>query len=412
MDTQNGANNETPGSGSAVYSSFPDVDSFYGPDPQEGQSAATAVMQTDGEPDVTDEAPEDQKKPGKTRQRLLSNYEISVFCRQTTMLLKAGIAPALGIDILMQDTEDPKGRALLEKIQASLHEGSNYHDAVAASGAFPDYMLNMITIGEQSGTLDTVMDNLSNYYEREDNIRANLRSAVSYPLIMIGMMFIVIIVLITQVLPIFSQVFAQLGTSMNAFSQSLLSLGNHLNDYSIAVIIVLAAIVLLFLFFTRVPAGQKLFTRFASSFGPTRSLYDGIAAGRFASGMALALSSGMDTFNGLDMTLKLVENRAIAEKIEKCRSLIVAGESFPEALSQSNIFSRLYSRMVTVGFRSGSMDIVMKQIAERYERDTDRRISSIIAVLEPTLVIILSLIVGMILLSVILPLMGIMSSIG
>ncbi|MBR5115945.1 MAG: type II secretion system F family protein, partial [Lachnospiraceae bacterium] len=175
---------------------------------------------------------------------------------------------------------------------------------------------------------------------------------------------------------------------------------------------VLAAIVLLFFFFSRVPAGQKLFTRFASTFGPTRSLYDGIAAGRFASGMALALSSGMDTFNGLDMTLKLVENRDIEEKIVKCRSLIVSGESFPDALSQSDIFSKLYSRMVTVGFRSGSMDIVMKQIAERYERDTDRRIYSIIAVLEPTLVIILSLIVGMILLSVILPLMGIMSSIG
>ncbi len=348
----------------------------------------------------------------KKHTRLLSHYEISVFCRQTTMLLKAGIAPALGIDILMQDTEDPKGKALLQKIQEPLREGASYQEAIAATGAFPDYMLNMIAIGEQSGTLDTVMENLANYYEHEDNIRTNLKSALSYPLIMIGMMFVVIIVLITQVLPIFSQVFAQLGTSMNAFSQSLLNLGNHLNDYSVILVCILAVIVLVFLYFTRTEAGKRQFVGFASRFGLTKSLYDGIAAGRFASGMALALSSGMDTFNGLDLTLKLVENKAISEKIDRCKKLIIEGESFPDALSQAEIFSKLYSRMVSVGFRSGSMDIVMKQIADRYESDTDRRIYSIIAVLEPTLVIILSLIVGMILLSVILPLMGIMSSIG
>ena len=147
MDTQNGANNENSTGGRAVYSSFPDVDSFYNPDPQEVTPSAAAVTQTVEETEAAEPEPAGQKKTGKYRQRLLSNYEISVFCRQTTMLLKAGIAPALGIDILMQDTEDPRGRALLNKIQTELHEGSNYHDAVAASGAFPDYMLNMITIG-------------------------------------------------------------------------------------------------------------------------------------------------------------------------------------------------------------------------------------------------------------------------
>ncbi len=344
--------------------------------------------------------------------RLLSHYEISVFCRQTTMLLKAGIAPAYGIDILLQDTDDPRGRALLEKIQAPLREGASYHDALEGSGAFPDYMLNMVSIGEMSGTLDVVMENLAQYYEREDSIRSNLKSALSYPLIMIAMMFVVIIVLITQVLPIFSQVFAQLGTSMNAFSESLLKLGTNLNKYSFIFVGIIVLIVLLFFYFTKVPSGKKTFMSFASKFGPTRSLYNGIAAGRFASGMALALSSGMDTFNGLDLTLRLVENEEMYAKIKKCKDLIIEGESFPEALGQSAIFTKLYSRMVTVGFQSGSMDSVMRQIAERYQKDTDRRIYSIISVLEPTLVIILSLIVGMILLSVILPLMGIMSSIG
>ncbi len=362
----------------------------------------------------TEWKPEEGKKESekKGRKEQLSSYEISVFCRQTSMLLKAGIAPALGIDILIQDTDDPKGRALLEKIQAPLREGASYQEAIAASEAFPDYMLNMIAIGEMSGTLDTVMDSLAYYYERDDNIRINLKSALGYPLVMIGMMFVVIIVLVTQVLPIFSQVFAQLGTSMSAFSQSLLSLGNQLNRYSFVIIAIIVLLVLFFFYFTRTESGRRQFMKLAMRFGPTRALYNGIASGRFASGMALALGSGMDTFSGLDLTLKLVENQEIEEKIRKCRELIIAGESFPDALTQSGIFTKLYSRMVSVGFRSGSMDAVMTQIADRYQSDTDRRIYSIISVLEPTLVIVLSLIVGMILLSVILPLMGIMSSIG
>ena len=346
------------------------------------------------------------------KQKMLSNHEISVFCRQMSMLIKSGIAPAEGIDILLLDTTDKSGRIILEDIRRILQTGEKFHIAVRMSDVFPAYVVHMISIGEESGTLDNVLDALGDYYEREDNIRDSLRSAVSYPLVMIGMMFIVILILITKVLPIFSQVFAQLGTGMNAFSQTLLDLGTHLNEGSFILILILGALVLLFLFFTRTDRGHRAFIRFAGKFGPTRSLYEEMAAGRFASGMALTIASGMDTFQSLDLVKKLVENKTVAAKIDVCRNLIQNGEGFPEALEKASIFNQLYSRMVLVGFRSGSMDTVLKQIADHYDKETDRRIYSIISVLEPTLVIILSLIVGMILLSVILPLMGIMSNIG
>ena len=348
----------------------------------------------------------------KRKQKTLSNHEISIFCRQMSMLIKSGIAPSEGIDILLLDTSDSNGRIILEKIRQVLQSGEKFHVAVQMSDVFPPYVVHMITIGEESGTLDCVLDALSEYYEREDNIRDSLRSAVSYPLIMIAMMFVVILVLITKVLPIISQVFAQLGTGMNSFSQSLLTLGTHLNEGSFVLVLILICIALLFLFFTGTDKGHYVFLRLAGSFGPSRRLYQDIAAGRFASGMALTLSSGMDTFQSLDLVKKLVENPAVSMKIATCKKMILDGDSFPEALQKSEIFNQFYSRMVLVGFRSGSMDIVMKQIADHYEKETDRRIYTVIAILEPTLVILLSLIAGMILLSVILPLMGIMSNIG
>ena len=137
-----------------------------------------------------------------------------------------------------------------------------------------------------------------------------------------------------------------------------------------------------------------------------------IASGRFAEGMSLMLSSGMDTFRALEMVQSLVGNREMQGKIEICKNHLREGDNFPDALKKSGIFSLLYTRILLAGFQSGAMDIALSQIAIQYERETARKIYHLISFLEPTLIILLSLIVGMILLSVLLPLMGIMSAIG
>ncbi len=348
----------------------------------------------------------------KVKAQKLNSYEISSFCRQMALLLKAGIAPADGITILQEDLDDAAAKSILSSISQVLQSGEKFHVALSMSGVFPDYMIHMVTIGEESGNMDTVMDSLADYYDREDNIQANIKSAVSYPLIMVFMMLVVVLVLITKVLPIFEQVFAQLGTSMSGFSQSLLNIGKALGRYSTALVIVLVIIAVLFFYFSSTAPGKKHFRKLMRHFGPTKRLMQDLDTERFASGMVLTLSSGMDTYEGLSLVKRLIENPSMKEKIEKCRTLLLDGESFPEALEHAGIFSSFYSQMVNVGFKSGSMDKAMKQISDRIEKQTERRIYSLISVLEPTLVIVLSVVVGIILLSVILPLMGIMSNIG
>ncbi len=342
----------------------------------------------------------------------LSNYEISSFCRQMALLIKAGISPAEGIDILIQDTHDKSATKLLGQISQVLLSGEKFHIALEMSSVFPDYMIHMVTIGEESGTLDTVMESLAEYYEREEAISSSIKSAISYPLIMVFMMLVVVLVLIIKVLPIFEQVFAQLGTNMSGFSQSLLNVGNLLNRYSFVMIIILVIVAGLFFFFSATTTGKDLFKKLLAKFRVTKKLIQELESARFASGMVLTLSSGMDTYEGLSLVNKLVESDEMKKKIEECRNLLIDGDSFPEALEKANIFSSFYSQMVSVGFKTGSMDEAMKQIAKRFEKETEQKIYSLISVLEPTLVIVLSIIVGMILLSVILPLMGIMTTIG
>ncbi|SEM07546.1 MULTISPECIES: type II secretion system F family protein [unclassified Butyrivibrio] len=345
-------------------------------------------------------------------EKKLSDYEISVFCRQMAMLIKAGIAPLEGIEIMLQDFKFEGDDSTLKTISQILSSGERFHVALQMTGAFPSYVIHMVTIGEESGNLDLVMDSLADYYEQEDTIRTNISSAISYPLIMIGMMIVVIIVLITQVLPIFGQVFAQLGTSMNSFSRSLLAVGSALNRYSIVFIAIMVIFAAGCIFFVKTKKGHDIFRTIGMHIPPIRKIYGEIATARFANGMVLTLSSGMDTYEGLRLVSKLVEYKDMVVKIETCRSLIAAGDSFPEAVKEAGIFNKFYSRMVAIGFQSGSMDTVMQQIARKYTDETQRKMYNFISILEPTLVIILSLIVGLILLSVILPLMGIMSSIG
>lgn len=353
-----------------------------------------------------------KRKEKMKNQRLLSNAEIASFCSQTSMILNAGITPFEGMNILIQDTKDEKGKALIQSIIDTCGEGETFFKALDKTGVFPDYVLHMVELGEQSGNLDDVMQSLAAYYEHEDMIADSIRSAVRYPLIMIGMMLLVIYVLLTKVLPIFNQVFEQLGSEMSGVSAGLLGLGQSLNRYSILILVIIVIVFGVYLLGFRTRKGRAFTTKFLNNFALTKGFYEKVAAGRFASGLAMTISSGLDTYSSLDLVSVIVEHEKTREKIAVCKQSIEEGLNLSEALEKADIFSSLYARMVSVGFRTGSIDHVMEKIAEDYEKETEKKLSEIIATLEPTLVIILSVIVGLILLSVILPLMGIMTSIG
>ncbi len=347
-----------------------------------------------------------------SKKKTLSNKELSMFCDQIAMVLRAGISPEEGVSIMMEDAVSEEGREILSAIYEQCNMGESFYHAVESSGVFPKYALNMIEIGERSGKLEEVMDSLSFHYTREENIAQGIKSAVTYPLLIVAMMLIVVVVLIVKVLPIFNDVFLQLGTEMTGISKGLLNLGNALQKYSFVFIAICAVLIILVFICAKTAPGRRLTARFLSSFFATKAMYDKIASGRFASGMALTLSAGLDVDQSLSMVKELVDNEQMAEKIEKCREMTQNGSSFSDALVSSEIFSSMYARMITIGYKTGSIDKALEKIANGYENEVDSRISNLISILEPTLVIILSVVVCLILLSVMMPLMAIMSSIG
>lgn len=329
-------------------------------------------------------------------QKPLSNLEIAEFCNQMSMLLRSGISSLEGLNLLFEDVQSKEERALLEKMIEEMEMIGSFYEAASSTGVFPNYVLHMIRLGEETGTLDEVMKGLSEHYIREENLAGMIRSSLLYPSIMLGMMALVVIVLLTKVLPIFQQVFQQLGQEMTGFSAGLLHVGETLSRYSVIFILLAVLIALLILF------GRKHLPFY-------RRIQGKMAACRFADGMSIALKSGMTPEQGFDLVSALVENEDLQKKISDCKEKLGEGMDLAAALHKSQIFTGSYARMASIAQKAGIMDEAMAQISSEYEYSVNTRISSLITMLEPSLVILLSIIVGVILFSVMLPLLGIMS---
>ena len=347
----------------------------------------------------------------KKNNSLLTNTEVSNFCGQISLILKSGISSVEGISIMLEDSRSQNDEPLLQVIYDNLLETGSLFEALESTKVFPVYMLRMVELGEQTGTLDEIMSYLTIHYQREASISTSIRNAITYPLIMTGMMIVVIVVLLVKVMPIFNQVFVQLGTEMTGFSKALMDIGNAINRYSVVFILLIVAIAGFILYGCKTNSGRNLFSTIGYKIPFIRFIIESTAVCRFASGLALTLKSGIDTAQSLHLASGLNTCPHFQKKLDKCLQLVDEGTDYYDALHQCDIFSGVYARMLSLGARTGSMDQVMDNVASLQQEEVDRRISNLLAILEPTLVICLTVFVGIILLSVMLPLIGIMSSI-
>lgn len=342
----------------------------------------------------------------------LNQAELADFCSELALLLPAGITPYDAILLMRQDNTSKQSGTLLSQLQFSLESGMTLEGALRATEAFPEYMTGMVLLGEQSGNLDLIMRRLASYYEQQCSIRDSVKSAVSYPLIMIVLMLLILIVLLTKVMPIFQQVFVQLGSELSPISMRLMSLGTILRNVSIIILALFLLAGAGFFVLSRHPEGRRRLTAFLHQCRFTRNYYLGIAYSRLASALSLISAGGIDIYEGLRLAQKLVAHDTLCSQIDVCREHLERGDDLPAAMKGAAIFDAKQLRMLQVGYKSGSTDAVFERISRHYEEMTLSRLQRIVGAIEPTLVIIFSLMVGLILLSVMMPLIGIMSSIG
>jgi len=347
------------------------------------------------------------------KNKTLNNTYLSMLCSELAMLLDAGLTLSDSVEILQADESSKDAKALMQTLYQSLVTGSQFSVALKDAAVFPRYMVHMIEVGEKTGRLVQTLNALSEYYERQTRLSVTIKNSVLYPAVLLVLMIVVVLILIVQVLPIFNDIFSRLGTQMDAFAVRLMQFGGWLGNAAVGIAIVFSAIFVLLLIMWLVPSIRKGISQaFANKWG-SKGIFGKIASSRFVFAMTLGMASGLDTAESISIASAVSGgSKSVDEMHRKCTELLEAGKPLSESLCESGILSLQDGKMLSVGSVSGKADLAMAEIARRSDVDVRDSIDRIVGRVEPTLVILSSVVVGIILLSVMLPLMGIMTSIG
>ena len=344
--------------------------------------------------------------------RPLPSSELSWMCGQAALVLRAGIPLPEGLSMVAASTSDKRAAKTLVRLSGKVAEQVPLSAAMADVGGFPSYATDMVKVGEYTGNLDKVLENLSDYYERDDRLRRRLRAALTYPAVLLAMMAAIILMLIVQVLPVFRTILASLGGQLPAFTAFLLDMGDFLVRNAFVIVPVLAVLVVALVLFLRLPRFRASADALRLRIPGLHGLYGRIHASRFSLAMGYLLHSGVGLEESLGLSAGVVGNTVVAARIETCRQIAAKGGDSFAALGETGIFPPLFVQMLALGNRTGDLDAVMRKVARIYEEEVDASLRRVTGVVEPLLVALLSIVVGAILLSVMLPLIGIMSAIG
>lgn len=348
----------------------------------------------------------------KRSPRPLGAEQLSHIFEQLSLLLSSGITPEEGLSIMLCDKDNANLTDALQSINAPVQQGSTLSEAMRQSEYYPSYSVELLSIGELSGRSDEVCAMLASFYASEDALHASLQDAFYYPMIMTVMMFVLIIVLLSRVLPIFEQVFLQLGTSVSGIPSFLMDISKLLSRYYVFFILLFLGLSAAFFYVEHSPRGGRAVRTMMQKGSLTRALSEEIAISRFAFGLQLMLTSGASPYESLSQCRQLADNPSIEGRIDQCSLALENGSILADALAEAGIFSGFYSSMLRTASMTGNLDTVIGHIARHYHEDSQQRIDAALSRIEPAIISVLAVIVGLILLSVILPLMGIMSSIG
>ena len=342
--------------------------------------------------------------------KTLSPSATAAFCSQLAMLLDGGVSVHESLLILHESTQDETEVRLFRDLATQVDRGEALNQAMQQSGRFSHYTTDMVRIGEHAGRLTSVLHALHDYFLRQVHLRQTIRAAITHPLTMLCLLFALVTVLIVRVLPVFQQVYNQLGADMSPFSTRLLAFGQWLADGSLYIGIITALLALLLYLAWRGESGRARRTRFLYRLPLTKPLMQQIASSRFSFVMSLMLKSGLPFDQAAAMAANLFGS-VTKRRIQTLRSLLDGGTPLSEAITSSGLFTAMDARLLQIGARVGALDDAMEDLAKRSQSKSDALFERIIGLIEPTLVALMALVAGMVLLSVMLPLLGIMAAV-
>lgn len=346
----------------------------------------------------------------KNRKKAISMKELSSFCAQVALMLAAGLPMSDGVATLAESAPDEHEAQMYRRLSGHLLENGSLSAALRAEGGYPDYLVEMAEVGERTGRLEAVMNRLSAYYAREAQIRSAISHAVSYPMILGTLLSVIVLIVLWQVFPVFERVLGGMGVSMSGPAGQLMRVGEIIGwvVFALIALVILSAGVCMLLMRTKHrEATLGLIRRVIR---PVDRVYRQLTASRLAEVMALASLGGLSPEEALEMAPMVLEDRPAAEKIRALAPSLRSGARMVDVLSETQLFAPMHRQMIRLGVDAGYEAQVLEKLAGIYAEEAETGLDRMISVIEPTLVALLSLVIGAILLALMLPMLGILRS--
>ena len=334
------------------------------------------------------------EKGEKSGNTLIPAAETALFCEQIALMLHSGILLTDGVE------------ALRDAYKASRYAPRfcALSDRVQESGLFPKYMVQMVRIGERSGSLEEIMTALAAYYHGEEQVRTDLRNAVVYPLILAAMMLVLLTLLISRVFPLFSRVIGGLPQEIAAASGTAVRFGTVVGAVVLALFALLLVGGLVLYILWHSGRREGILNAALRFLPPVRNTFKLLSASRFASVMGKLLSSGYPIDEALDLAPEVMSDAETKKKLLLCKQRMDAGDSFADAVREAEIFSPLYEKMIFVGQTTGQIDKTLLKLSDILYAQADEKINRLTGLVEPVIIGLFAVILGALLLAVMLPL--------
>ncbi|ADL08657.1 type II secretion system F family protein [Thermosediminibacter oceani] len=344
--------------------------------------------------------------------RRVGKQDLAVFCRQLATMLGAGLPIVPALQILAMQAENKILRRNIEEIVRSLEGGETFHEALARLQVFPPIMVHAIEAAELGGSLDEALEELAAHLEREHELQEKVKSALTYPALVVSVALAVLIVLLVFVLPAFQNMLNALGVPLPLPTRIVMGVSRALRRGW--PILIFAAGILAYVAYGVLKTDNARYRLDGillklPVFGP---LHKKAVLSRFSRSLGTLLRSGVPILQAMDVVRRTVGNRVVAEAIARAQESVRDGKGIADPLKESGIFPPMIIGMIAVGEETGALDFLLAKISELCDREVKEAVSRLSALIEPLLIAMLGGAVGFIVISILLPYFQILGNIG
>lgn len=330
--------------------------------------------------------------------------EIGIFTRQLSVMIDAGLPIVQCLDILATSQVNKRFQEIIFKVKAYVEEGLTFADSLRKFPKIFDALYcNLIEAGETGGIMDTILQRLSSYIEKSVSLKRQVKSAMTYPAVIISIAVIVIIVLMIWVVPTFAMIFQGLGAELPGMTLFVINLSNFIKSYILIIIAVAIGIGVLIYYYYQTKSGRFFIDKLILNAPVFGELTRKIVVARFSRTLGTLVASGVSILDALEITARTAGNAIIEKAIMQVRESISEGKSIADPLRETDQFPPMVVSMVGVGEQTGALDTMLQKIADFYEEEVDVAVANLTALMEPMMIVILGVIVGFIVISMYMP---------